>query len=223
MSANRSVRLAHNIIDRPKLDLPAAGQFAINEIFCSLQGEGAQAGRAMVFLRFSQCNLRCSVSNSGFDCDTDFSGKRVMTQSQIFSELSAMKLQTDWLLLTGGEPALQVTPDFLGALKNAGWKIAIETNGTIRLPEGFDWITLSPKSAEHTIRQRHADEVKYVLSEGMSLPRPSIAAKHYFVSPAFQPDGTLRREDLEWCINLVKQAPDKWRLSIQLHKLIGIR
>jgi len=111
----------------------------------------------------------------------------------------------------------------IDALHDTGWKIAIETNGTIALPPGIDWICVSPKSAEHTLRQRRASEVKYVRAHGMALPESSVQADHYLISPAFQPDGSVRIEDLRWCVDLVKKHPQKWNLTVQYHKLLGVR
>lgn len=135
------------------------GQYFVNEIFYSVQGEGRLAGTPMAFLRFGKCNLRCSIKNSGFNCDTEFESGRYISTEEILSELNNLNAPKGWLLVTGGEPALQVTQELVNTLKQNGWKIAIETNGTIKLPEGIDWICVSPKSAEHTIKQRTANEV----------------------------------------------------------------
>ena len=181
------------------------------------------AGTAMVFLRFAECNLRCTVKNAGFDCDTEFVSSRELNISEIIRQVSLYKAQSEWVLLTGGEPALQVTGELISALKKEGFKLAIETNGTIALPDGLDWITVSPKSAEHTIRQRAANEVRYVRGHGTALPESIVRAEHYFISPVFQPDGSLLREDFDWCVDLIKSSRGRWRLSMQSHKLLGIR
>ena len=118
---------------------------------------------------------------------------------------------------------MQVDDAIVETLHGEGWKIAIETNGTVKLPTGIDWICVSPKSADHTIRQRQADEYKVVLSCGQLLPDdPPVAADHYIASPAFSPDGTMDGRALLWCVGMVKQHP-RWRLSVQTHKLIGLR
>lgn len=126
-----------------------------------------------------------------------------------------------WAVLTGGEPALQVDAALAAALRAAGYWLAVETNGTVPLPPDLDWVCVSPKTAEHTLRVLHANEVKYVRRHGQAIPRPTVEARHYLISPAFGPDG-LRREDLDWCVNLVRDNP-RWRLSVQLHKFIGVR
>lgn len=199
-----------------------AGQYRVNEIFYSLQGEGGLAGTPMAFVRFSNCNLRCRWETQGFDCDTEFVSGHTMSEEDILQEASRLNSKLGWLLFTGGEPGLQLTDSLIKRAHDAGWRCAVETNGTIALPEGLDWICVSPKTAEHTLRQKRADEAKYVRHYGMALPELSIEATHHFISPAFRPDGSVAREDLEWCIQLVKDNPT-WRLSIQTHKLLLIR
>jgi organic radical activating enzyme len=141
----------------------------------------------------------------------------------ILNEAITLNPKKGWLLLTGGEPGLQLDSSFIAGAHEAGWKIAIETNGTIKLPSGIDWICVSPKSAEHTIKQLVANEVKYVRRRGMALPETAIAATYYVISPAFQPNGGVLQEDLDWCIDLVKQNPAKWSLSLQYHKILNCR
>ena len=125
------------------------------------------------------------------------------------------------MILTGGEPGLQVVREFIDFIHERGWKLAIETNGSVELPKGIDWITVSQKVAEHAIRQKHADEVKYVRGHGQSVPKTVITADNYLISPAFNGlDVDLKA--LEWCIHLVKENP-QWRLSLQRHKTWGVR
>jgi organic radical activating enzyme len=199
------------------------GGYRVNEIFFSVQGEGRLAGTPMVFIRFSDCNLRCSVVNAGFDCDTEFLSGRYRDIDDILADAEALNPRKGWLLFTGGEPALQLDAPLVTTAKRRGWRLAIETNGTIKLPEGLDWICVSPKTAEHTLRQRTADEVKYVRQVGMEIPEPTIKATHHLISPPFMPNGFMRLEDLEWCIELVKANPEKWSLSFQYHKLLQVR
>jgi len=202
------------------------GTYKVNEIFYSLQGEGVNVGTPMVFVRFSNCNLRCRWETQGFDCDTEFVSGRIHTATEIFEAARAIAPLASWLLFTGGEPGLQLTDALINEANERGYTCSVETNGTVELPaamnEGPNWICVSPKTAEHTLRQRTASEVKYVRHYGMGIPEPAIRAEHHFISPAFQPDGSVRREDLDWCIKLVKENP-KWRLSIQAHKLIMVR
>jgi organic radical activating enzyme len=146
-----------------------------------------------------------------------------MSLSEILQEASSLNPKKGWMLLTGGEPGLQLDEAFIAGAHADGWKLAIETNGTISLPESIDWICVSPKSAEHTIKQRVAHEVKYVRRHGMSIPEPTVKAEHYLISPGFQSDGTIALADLEWCMKLIKMHPEKWALSVQYHKVLGIR
>lgn len=199
------------------------GFYYVNEIFYSVQGEGRLAGTPMVFVRFSDCNLRCSVFNAGFDCDTEFAGGEKMSAEQILAMAYKLNPQRAWILFTGGEPGLQLDKYLISRCRAEGWRIAIETNGTVKLPEGIDWICVSPKSAEHTIRQRKANEVKYVRANGMALPDTEVDAEHYLISPAFQPDGTLKKDDFDHCLKLVLGNSQKWALSIQYHKMLGVR
>lgn len=195
--------------------------YVVNEIFYSLQGEGVRAGTPNLFLRLSRCNLECKVETHGFDCDTEFESGRPLTLDEIVGELRQLSDACDWIVLTGGEPALQADRELIDGLHAAGYKLAIETNGSIELPEGIDWITVSPKVAEHAIRQRTANEVKYVRGHGQAVPRTVVKADHYLISPAFEGDQVDLRT-LAWCIRLCKENPP-WRLSAQQHKLWKVR
>lgn len=195
--------------------------YMINEIFYSLQGEGVRAGTANLFLRFTGCNQTCRKETHGFDCDTEFVSGRRMSLEEIIAELRQAGPGCEWIILTGGEPALQVDGGLIDALHAAGYKLAIETNGSVELPPGIDWITVSPKVAEHAIRQRFAHEVKYVRGYGQGIPKTVVQAEHKLISPAFE-GNELDRRTLAWCIRLVKEHPE-WRLSIQMHKAWRIR
>jgi 7-carboxy-7-deazaguanine synthase len=195
--------------------------YTVNEIFRSLQGEGARAGTPALFLRFTGCNEQCRIETHGFDCDTEFVTGRPMTLDEIVAELRAIADDVEWVILTGGEPALQVDRDLIDALHGAGFKLAIETNGSIALPDGLDWITVSPKVAEHAIRQRTAHEVKYVRGYGQAIPKTVVQAEHKLIAPAFIGD-QLDPRALEWCQRLVSKNPD-WTLSLQTHKLRHLR
>jgi organic radical activating enzyme len=195
--------------------------YLVNEIFYSLQGEGVRAGTANLFVRFARCNLACAQETHGFDCDTEFVSGRWLAAEEILEELRALSPDCRWIVLTGGEPALQVDEELIATLHDSGYRLAIETNGSVALPPGLDWVTVSPKVAEHAIRQRRADEVKYVRGWGQAIPQTVVEADHYLISPAFDgPD--LDRRALDWCIRLVRENPP-WRLSVQQHKLWGIR
>ena len=168
--------------------------FPINEIFHSLQGEGYNTGTASVFLRFSGCNLHCHF------CDTQHLNHTMMSLPQLVEEV--MKYPSAPLIvLTGGEPSLYVDEELIKALKLTGKRIAIETNGTRLLPRGIDWITLSPKQG----------------FEG-----GDINARHRYLQPCFVDDERQRELNIQSCVNAVLTHPT-WRLSLQTHRLLGIR
>lgn len=205
--------------------------YRISEIFYSIQGEGVRAGTANIFVRFAGCNLKCAIDNeAGFDCDTDFVSGESLTLEQIIQTVKlianlnkkAEAADCKSVILTGGEPALQIDQPLVDALKQNGYFVAVETNGTRELPAGIDWVCCSPKSAEHTLRVGDCDELKYVRAAGQPIPRPSLNARHYLISPAFEPDGSIKRETLNHCVELVKENP-LWKLSLQIHKLLKIR
>lgn len=178
-----------------------------------------------------RCRMEASHdSPGGFDCDTEFASGRKLTAEEIVAEARRVVGKPDewyeshnaWVVLTGGEPALQIDKALIDALHDADFMVAIETNGSKNVVGlGIDWITVSPKVAEHAIRQPIAHEIKYVRGYGQAIPKPSCEAKHKLISPAF--DGhTIDKDALEWCIHLVRDNPD-WRLSVQLHKLWAVR
>ncbi len=203
--------------------------YRVNEIFFSLQGEGARAGTPNVFVRFSGCNMRCDVkagksSPGGFACDTEFESGRPMTAAQIV--VAALKLAPKagvGVIFTGGEPALQLDKALVDSMRKGGFgPLCIETNGTVDVaPLALDWITLSPKVAEHAVRVSACSEVKYVRGFGQGIPRPRAKAGRKFISPAFSGE-SLDPETLRWCVDLVKANPG-WALSVQQHKTWGIR
>ena len=198
-------------------------QYTVNEIFCSLQGEGVRAGTLNHFIRFTGCNLRCSVepgekSPGGFDCDTEFVSGRKMTAVEIVAFMQELNPKCKNIIFTGGEPGLQLDKELVEVLHLDDYCQAIETNGTIDVTGlGLDWITLSPKVAEHAIKCLRANEVKYVRGLGQGIPKPTSVADHYLISPAFDGTAELDRKVLVWCIQLIKENPE-WRLSVQQHK-----
>ena len=194
--------------------------YAINEIFYSIQGEGIRAGEASFFVRFAGCNQKCSVQTHGFDCDTEYVSSRRMELDDILKAVTPS--QCKWVVLTGGEPGLQIDFKLVEALQKEGIQVAIETNGSIDVSLfNLDWITVSPKVAEHAIRQKTATEVKYVRGVGQGIPKPACKAKYKLISPATRGQ-FVDQLALDWCIGLVKDHPD-WRLSVQQHKLWGVR
>lgn len=205
-----------------------SSSYVVNEIFVSVQGEGVRAGTVNVFVRFSGCNRDCHEghedANADFNCDTEFVSGRRMTGAEILMEAdSLMPLREGRaVIFTGGEPGLQLDADLVGLFKTRGFHTAIETNGTINVSGlGLDWITCSPKIAEHAMKVAEASELKYVRGYGQGIPKPSCWAEHYLISPAFDGDQIDRRA-VDWCVRLVKENP-QWRLSLQTHKWISAR
>jgi 7-carboxy-7-deazaguanine synthase len=209
--------------------MPKPASYRVNEIFFSLQGEGMRAGTPNVFIRLSGCNLTCNKAEDGFDCDTEFVSGRAMSVEEVVEEARRVTRRAGntadiGVILTGGEPALQLAPQgdpLIAALRDCFRPVAIETNGSYPIPEGITWSTCSPKVAEHAVKVERCDELKYVRGYGQGIPKPKAKANHYLISPAFD-GGLLDPRALEWCIELVKENPE-WRLSVQQHKLWRVR
>ena len=214
--------------------------YAINEIFYTLQGEGAHMGIPAVFIRFSGCNLHCPW------CDTEFTSFTRMSAEEIVAEVQALydipNERRKMVVLTGGEPSLQVDKALVDALHAAGFYICIETNGTRPLPEGIDWITCSPKFTNHqspitnthSLSLRKVNEVKVVFTGEYDpeIWREQLEAEHWMLQPlrytgewlldncdAFEDD---RNDNLDDTVRYILSHPF-WRLSIQLHKIAGLR
>lgn len=194
--------------------------YRVNEIFYTLQGEGRHTGRAAVFVRFSGCNLRCPF------CDTDFSHYQPMTADEIIEAISQWR-SCGFVVLTGGEPSLQVDDALIEKLHQAGFYVAIETNGTHTLPVSIDWITWSPKDqfADHVPAPQlnKINEVKVVF-DGLHDPeRYASEAKDAYLclQPCDTDDNTRNQQLTEQCVTYIQQHPH-WHLSLQTHKLINI-
>lgn len=183
----------------------------INEIFYSLQGEGRNTGRAAVFVRFSGCNLRCSF------CDTDFASFTEMSDEDIVAAMNVFPSR--FVVLTGGEPMLQVDEAFVDLLHKHGFEVAIETNGTTVPPQNIDWVTCSPK--QHVVLTE-CNELKCVYNGIGPVLDYGIKADYYYVQPCDTGDPSVNRRIVEACTEYVKQHP-RWRLSLQTHKLVGFK
>lgn len=203
--------------------------YHVNEVFYSLQGEGHRAGTANVFVRFSGCNLACNYQEDGFDCDTEFTSGTAMTEDDLVAAVLGAVEHLDegvlphvGVIFTGGEPLLQLTAPLVDRVRDLGLKACIETNGT-KPARGLalDWISCSPKTAEHTLLLEECDELRYVRRVGMAIPRPRLKYHHLFISPACGPDG-FDADDIAWCVGLVKDNP-LWRLSMQQHRIWRVR
>ena len=190
----------------------------VNETFLSLQGEGYFTGTAAFFLRLSGCNLRCPF------CDTQHQSYTEMSEDEIVAEASRHKPRH--IVITGGEPALQLTESLVDKLHAAGFFIQVETNGTLPLPKGIDWVTCSPKG---DFPQFPVDELKVLFMGDVTDPEAIISpllGKESGVKLYLQPldtgDEKQNRAILRSCINYVLLHP-WWTLSLQTHKIIGIK
>lgn len=191
----------------------------ISEIFYSVQGEGARAGSANVFIRLSGCKTKDACFASGVKCDTEFESGREWTLTEIETWIKDNAVPGCAIIWTGGEPAQQLTEEIVEHFKALGHYQAIETSGLFSVPGNLDFVVLSPKVAEHVIAKnfKRVNELRYVRHAGQDIPKPSIEADHYFVSP--HSDGfEINSTNLKHCINLVKENP-QWKLSVQQHKL----
>ena len=194
------------------------GMYNINEIFRTLQGEGFYTGRPAVFVRFAGCNLRCSF------CDTDFRLRERMSAEELLDAVEALAPEKDrFVVLTGGEPSLQVDEILVELLHQAGFEIAIETNGTHGLPKGIDWITCSPKDGSEVVVER-VDELKVVyLGHEVEKWYREIPATHYFLQPCAttKADGSYAFNTEETQQYILRHT--HWRLSLQTHKILGFK
>jgi 7-carboxy-7-deazaguanine synthase len=207
--------------------------YSVKEVFKTLQGEGALTGRAAVFCRFSGCNLWSGRERDRSDavctfCDTDFVGTDGQLGSRFADaeELAAViarvwgdDIRDRFVVLTGGEPLLQVDDDAVAALHRRSFMIAVETNGTIRPPSGLDWVCVSPK-ARAPLVVKEGDELKLVYpQEGLSPDSlQDLSFRHFWLQPM---DGSDRVSNTKAAVAYCLQHP-RWRLSLQTHKLIGI-
>lgn len=208
--------------------------YSVKEIFYTLQGEGNHAGRPAVFCRFSGCNLwsgrEVDRANAICQfCDTDFVGtdgelggkfKQAEQLATTINQLwPAAYPETKFVVFTGGEPLMQLDADLINAMHAVGFEIAIETNGTIAVPEGIDWVCVSPKMGSELIVFK-GDELKVVipqLGQDMQNYEP-LDFKHFFVQAM---DGPLQAENLRKAVEFCKKNP-RWKLSLQTHKLLQI-
>ena len=211
--------------------------YTVKEIFYTLQGEGAQTGRPAVFCRFSGCNLWSgreadrATAECTF-CDTDFVGVGVDGGRYANAQALATAVRACWpnehmatgarplVVCTGGEPLLQLDDAAVAALHNAGFEIAIETNGTQHAPAGIDWVCVSPKGKTQLVLT-HGDELKLVYPQQDAPPErfEHLPFRRFSLQPMDGPDVERNtRLALEYCL-----AHPRWRLSLQTHKLLGIR
>jgi 7-carboxy-7-deazaguanine synthase (Cx14CxxC type) len=208
--------------------------YTVKEIFYTLQGEGAQTGRPAVFLRFAGCNLWTGRERDRARaicrfCDTDFvgtgpDGGQFASATALADAVAAAWPTTQTLqrfvVCTGGEPLLQLDGPLVDALHARGFSIAVETNGTVEPPAGIDWLCVSPK-ADAPLRVRRGNELKLVYPQERGDPAryQDLDFDHFFLQPMDGPDLTAHTtQAIEYCL-----AHPRWRLSLQTHKLVGLR
>jgi 7-carboxy-7-deazaguanine synthase (Cx14CxxC type) len=210
-----------------------APTYSVKEIFLTLQGEGGQAGRAAVFCRFAGCNLWSGREQDRAAavctfCDTDFvgvdgpGGGKFTTPEGLAKAVAAQwtgPAERRLVVCTGGEPLLQLDPPLIAALHGAGFEIALETNGTLPVPEGVDWICVSPK-AQAPVVQTRGQELKLVYPQRDVDPArfEGLDFERFFLQPMDGPDReAATAAAVAYCL-----AHPKWRLSVQTHKYLGL-
>jgi 7-carboxy-7-deazaguanine synthase len=207
--------------------------YNIKEIFLTLQGEGAQAGRAAVFCRFAGCNLWSGREQDRQSalcsfCDTDFVGTDGIGGGRFSDASHVMKaIEVVWqggidnrlIVFTGGEPLLQLDDALIAAAHEKGFSCAVETNGTITVPDGIDWICVSPK-ANAPLTQKSGHELKFVYpQDGLDpVSLETLDFNHFFLQPM---DGPNCEQHTRAAIAYCQNRP-LWRLSVQMHKILGI-
>lgn len=209
------------------------GSYAVKEMFLTLQGEGMQVGRRAVFLRFAGCNLWSGREEDRADaqcnfCDTDFvgldgdNGGRYPDADALVDKAAAMwgDFDAPFIVMTGGEPLLQIDGALIAALKRRGFELAVETNGTQPAPEGIDWICVSPKAGTDIVLRR-GNELKLVWPQTGLNPEEIEGwdFEYFLIQPMDGPNLASARER---AIAFVLDHP-RWRLSTQTHKVVGIR
>lgn len=216
--------------------------YRVKEAFYTLQGEGAQAGRAAVFCRFSKCNLWTGREKDRAQavcdfCDTDFvgtdgqNGGRFATAEALAAHIHRLWPKAPgrpYVVCTGGEPLLQLDEPLIEAFHRLGFEVGVETNGTLPAPRGIDWLCVSPK-ADAPVVIESCDELKLIYPQPRAMPErfAGFNASHYFLSPMASPSAPASgldeikqsntRQATDYCL-----ANPRWRLTLQMHKIIGI-
>ena len=213
--------------------------YSVKEIFYSIQGEGVHTGMPMVFVRFSGCNLWSGREQDRAEaicdfCDTDIVGTDGLGGGKFKTASELAKCAADfwpkeglykwpkldkWVVLTGGEPLLQVDEKLISEFHKQGFKIALETNGTIKAPKGIDWICVSPKS-DAMLMQTKGDELKLVYPQAKNQPADFADLDFKYFS--LQPKEEKGRDNWQAALNYCLKNP-QWRLSLQTHKILKVR
>ncbi|MDV6332867.1 7-carboxy-7-deazaguanine synthase [Asticcacaulis sp. 201] len=209
--------------------------YSFKEIFLTLQGEGGQAGRVNVFARFAGCNLwngreQDRATAACTFCDTDFvgtdgeNGGKFATPADVVSTLDRVwgegRSQDKAVVFTGGEPLLQMDAKLIGAVKDAGYFIAVETNGTLHAPDGIDWVCVSPK-ADNRLHQTRGQELKLVWPQVGVDPAEfaGLDFERFYLQPKDDAKQSANTQAvIDYCL-----AHPQWRMSVQTHKLVGLK
>ena len=210
--------------------------FSVKEIYFTIQGEGARSGRAAIFCRFSGCNLWSGLEHQREKavcnfCDTDFNGTdgenggKYCTVEELATVIEGIWIQSTcddtnrYVVFTGGEPGLQINEELVSSLQAKKFEVAIETNGTVPLPDNLDWITVSPKTRTPFVVTK-GSELKFVFPQEQLTPEEfkTLDFEHFYIQPKFD---CQYDDNLHDCFEFCLKHP-KWKLSLQAHKYIGI-
>ena len=204
-----------------------AVKYRVKELFWTVQGEGHNAGTPAVFVRFTGCNqwsgLEADRVRGTADCarwcDTDFADGDWFEQAALLSKIATHRGHAALVVFTGGEPALQLNEKLIADVSSLGFRCAVETNGSVDLPAGSYWKTVSPKGGRHPLKVTSGDELKLVYPQAGVQPGAveHLAFKHFFLQPR-----NNSPEHTRACLHYIRANP-KWRLSVQVHKYIGVR
>jgi organic radical activating enzyme len=210
-------------------------KYRVNEIFFSLQGEGFNTGRAAVFIRFAGCNMHCPFCDTKFDTYTEMTAEEILSQPQLKDVPCP---ESTLVVLTGGEPTLQVDSELVKSLKGKGFEVAMESNGTLLPPPNIDWLTLSPKTPKivYATGTSYKKELKIVFTgteetnrflkkledTNENLMDFYNEAQGLYLQPCDTGNPERNVQIMNECIEYIKYNPE-WTLSLQTHKLIGIK
>lgn len=202
-------------------------KLGVSELFYSLQGEGANAGKPMIFIRLQGCKAKGACYAAGIRCDTEFESGREYDLPELLERIKKFSGYCQAILWTGGEPMDQLTPEVVAYFRENGYDWhGVESSGLHPIPDGiFDHITVSPKVSEFVLKKNFGDEqiiheLRYVRHAGQEIPRPPINAEYLYLSP--HSDGfTINQENLQHCMQLCLDNPE-WSLSVQQHKIWSV-
>lgn len=195
----------------------------VSELFYSLQGEGKRVGSPTIFIRLQNCKVKFACYKLGIRCDTEFESGGLMSLDNIYLWIKKNAPNCKEITWTGGEPAAQLKEEHVAFFTKLDFYQTIETSGAFAVPENLNFISVSPKVAEHVLLKnfpKGVSELRYVRHIGQDIPNPLVRADNYFLSPHSDAN-QINKENLRHCINLCIKNPT-WKLSVQSHKLWSI-